>query len=78
MSNDLQTNVEYFMMINYMIDYDSFSLCRLMDIFFAMHAVAKELTLSLPRSSIDDLVFSVFPLIFFKLSYKVTLLKMDL
>ena len=30
MSNDLQTNLGYFMMINY----DSFSLCHLEDIFF--------------------------------------------
>ena len=29
-----------------------------------------DLTLSLPRSSIDDLVFSVFTSNFFKLSYK--------
>ena len=33
------------------------------------------LTLSLPRSSIDDLVFSVFTSNFFKLSYKISLLK---
>ena len=33
------------------------------------------LTLSLPRSSIDDLVFSVFTSNFFKLSYKICLLK---
>ena len=33
------------------------------------------LTLSLPRSSIDDLVFSVFLSNFFKLSYKISLLK---
>ena len=33
------------------------------------------LTLSLLRSSIDDLVFSVFTSIFFKLSYKISLLK---
>ena len=33
------------------------------------------LTLSLPRSSIDDLVFSVFPSNFFKLSYKISLRK---
>ena len=32
------------------------------------------LTLSLPQSSIDDLVFSVFPSNFFKLSYKISLL----
>ena len=36
------------------------------------------LTLSLPRSSIDDLVFSVFTSNFFKLSYKISLLKIDL
>ena len=35
----------------------------------------KDLTLSLPRSSIDDLVFSVFPSNFVKLSYKISLLK---
>ena len=33
------------------------------------------LTLSLPRSSIDDVVFSVFTSNFFKLSYKISLLK---
>ena len=33
------------------------------------------LTLSLPQSSIDDLVFSVFSSNFFKLSYKISLLK---
>ena len=33
------------------------------------------LTLSLPRSSIDDLVFSVFTSNFFKLSCKISLLK---
>ena len=33
------------------------------------------LTLSLPQSSIDDLVFSVFTSNFFKLSYKISLLK---
>ena len=33
------------------------------------------LTLSLPRSSIDDLVFSVFLSNFFKLSYKISLMK---
>ena len=33
------------------------------------------LTLSLPRSLIDDLVFSVFPSNFVKLSYKISLLK---
>ena len=33
------------------------------------------LTLSLPRSSINDLVFSVFTSNFFKLSYKISLLK---
>ena len=33
------------------------------------------LTLSLPRSSIDDLVFSVFSSNFFKLSYKIGLIK---
>ena len=36
---------------------------------------SSSLTLSLPRSSIDDLVFSLFPLNFFKLSYKISLLK---
>ena len=36
---------------------------------------AKALTLSLPRSSIDDLVFSMFPSNFVKLSYKISLLK---
>ena len=39
MINDLQTNLGYFIMINY----DSFSFCHLADIFFAMHAGAKEL-----------------------------------
>ena len=33
------------------------------------------LTLSLPRSSIDELVFSVFTSNFVKLSYKISLLK---
>ena len=33
------------------------------------------LTLSLPRSSIDDLVFSVFTSNFFKFSYKISLRK---
>ena len=33
------------------------------------------LTLSLPRSSTDDLVFSVFTSNFFKLSYKISLRK---
>ena len=33
------------------------------------------LTLSLPRLSIDDLVFSVFTSIFLKLSYKISLIK---
>ena len=32
MSNDLQTNLRYIIMINY--DYDSFSHCHLTDIFF--------------------------------------------
>ena len=35
----------------------------------------RTLTLSLPRSSIDDLVFSVFTSNFVKLSYKISLLK---
>ena len=35
----------------------------------------EDLTLSLPRLSIDDLVFSVFLSNFFKLSYKISLLK---
>ena len=39
---------------------------------------ARHLTLSLPRSSIDDLVFSVFTSNFFKLSYKISLIKIDL
>ena len=39
MSNDLQTNLGYIIMI----DYDSFSHCHLTDIFFAIHARAKEL-----------------------------------
>ena len=38
-------------------------------------SVGQQLTLSLPRSSIDDLVFSVFTSNFFKLSYKISLLK---
>ena len=42
MSNDLQTNLGYFMMINY----DSFSLCHLRNIFFAMHVGAKELRIT--------------------------------
>ena len=37
--------------------------------------IIKTLTLSLPRSSIDDLVFSVFSSHFFKLSYKLSLRK---
>ena len=37
--------------------------------------IAGYLTLSSPRSSIDDLVFSVFTSNFFKLSYKISLLK---
>ena len=40
---------------------------------FLCHSIS--LTLSLPRSSIDDLVFSVFPSNFVKLSYKISLLK---
>ena len=36
MSNDLQTNLRYIIMINY--DYESFSHCHLTDIFFAIHA----------------------------------------
>ena len=36
---------------------------------------SKGLTLSLPRSSIDDLVFSMFPSNFVKLSYKINLIK---
>ena len=41
--------------------------------------VAKDhLTLLLQQSSIDDLVFSVFTSNFFKLSYKISLLKIDL
>ena len=43
MGNDLQTNLGYFMMINY----DSFLLCHFVGIFFAMHAGAKELKVSL-------------------------------
>ena len=35
----------------------------------------RPLTLSLPRSSIDDLVFSVFTSKFFKFSYKISLIK---
>ena len=35
-------------------------------------------TLSLPRSSLDDFVFSVFSSIFFHQSYKIILLKIDL
>ena len=46
MSNDLQTNLGYFMMINY--DYDSFSRCHLTDIFFAIYMVAKELISAAP------------------------------
>ena len=38
-------------------------------------ALNTTLTLSLLRSSIDDLVFSVFPSNFVKLSYKISLLK---
>ena len=41
LSNDLQTNLRYIIMI----DYDSFSRCHLTDIFFAIHAGAKELRL---------------------------------
>ena len=41
----------------------------------ALRAKSVTLTLSLPRSSIDDLVFSVFTSNFFKLSYKMSLLK---
>ena len=36
------------------------------------------LTISLPRSLHDDFVFSVLPLNFLKLSYKISLLKMNL
>ena len=39
------------------------------------YAKSSALTLSLPRSSIDDLVFSVFTSNFVKLSYKISLLK---
>ena len=41
MSNDLQTNLEYIIMI--VTNYDSFSHCHLSDIFFAIHAGMKEL-----------------------------------
>ena len=58
-----------------MIDYDSFRAATLRTFFFTIFAGAKELTFSLPRSSIDDLVFSVFPSNFFKLSYKISLIK---
>ena len=40
-----------------------------------MFQLTNDLTLSLPRSSIDDLVFSVFSSNFGKLSYKISLLK---
>ena len=42
---------------------------------FEISVYTEGLTLSLPRSSIDDLVFSVFLSNFFKLSYKISLLK---
>ena len=37
----------------------------------------EKLTLSLPRSLCDDLVFLVFPTNFFRQSYKIILLKME-
>ena len=46
--------------------------------FFNLGVMYRNLTLSLPRSSIDDLVFSVFSSHFLKLSYKISLLKIDL
>ena len=42
---------------------------------FWREALSTCLTLSLPRSSIDDIVFLVLPSKFFKLSYKISLIK---
>ena len=42
---------------------------------FKVFNASTNLTLSLLRSSIDNLVFPVFTSIFFKLSYKIGLLK---
>ena len=52
-----------------------FSLRKLESKMFEKAGGRDLLTLSLPRSSIDDLVFSVFLSNFFKLSYKISLLK---
>ena len=50
--------------------------CLFVKVFNYFLKCSKEiLTLSLPRSSIDDLVFSVFTSNFFKLSYKISLIK---
>ena len=46
--------------------------------FFFGISIILAISLSLPRSSIDDLVFSVFFSNFFKLSYKISLLKIGL
>ena len=57
---------------------DSFSGTVVISNFLGKHRspnTKKRLTLSLPRSSIDDLVFSVFTSNFFKLSYKISLPK---
>ena len=43
--------------------------------FNRIFVLSHSLTLSLPRSSIGDFVFSVFTSNFFKLSYKISLLK---
>ena len=42
---------------------------------FFQRCLSSNISLSLPRSSIDDLVFSVFPSNFVKLSYKISLIK---
>ena len=47
MNNDLQTNLGYIIMIEYE-NYDTFSHCHLTDIFFTIHAIAKELTNLMP------------------------------
>ena len=49
MSNDFQTNFGHVIMTNY----DSFSHCHLRDIFFAIHAGAKEIKLRLFKCSLN-------------------------
>ena len=59
----------------------NFQICALLCVFLfgryltSAMAMLLFLTLLLPQSSIDDLVFSVFPSNVIKLSYKISLLK---